>query len=82
MYLKAIKEMYPDTNIGRLCSGLSFYDDWERVRAVAALKAFNTMKNMITDKRLVYHNNASLSDYDDFHESVASYMQKSLRKQT
>ena len=68
--------MYPDTDIGRLSSNLSFYDDWDRVRAVAALKAFTAVKNKITYKRLVYDNKTSLSDCDDYDESVASYMQK------
>ena len=54
LYLKAIKEMYPDVVIGRLSSNIAFHEDWATTRAVAALKAFTTVKSMISDTKLVY----------------------------
>ena len=52
LYLQAIQEMYPGINTGRLSSHLTYYEDWAQVRATAALKAFTTVKKMITEKRL------------------------------
>ena len=51
---------------------MSFQEDWATTRAVAALKAFITVKSMITEEKLVYD--------DDSDESVASYMKKKHRK--
>ncbi len=52
LYLKAIKEMYPDVVIGQLSSNMEFHEDWATTRAVAALKAFTTVKSMISDKNV------------------------------
>jgi hypothetical protein len=54
MYLKAVQEMYPDANMGLLSSNLAIYEDWDNVRAVAALKAFTDVRKMITEKKPVY----------------------------
>jgi hypothetical protein len=48
------------------------------VRASAALKAFMAVKNMITEKKIVY--STSYSDDDSSDESVASYVQKKPKK--
>ena len=80
MYLKAIQEMYPEANMGLLSSNLAIYEDWDNVRAVAALKAFTAVRKMITEKKLVYDNRTSLSDDEDSDGSCASYMQKKPKK--
>ena len=80
MYLKAIQEMYPEANMGLLSSNLAIYEDWDNVRAVAALKAFTAVRKMITEKTLVYDNRTSLSDDEDSDGSCASYMQKKPKK--
>ncbi len=66
-YLKAIKEMYPKHNIDRLKSNMVIHEDWATTRAVAALKAFTTVKSMITDEKLGY----AQSDDDDSDASDA-----------
>ena len=38
LYLRAIQEMYPGINTGRLSSTMTFYENWAQVRATAALK--------------------------------------------
>ena len=80
MYLKAIQEMYPLANIGLLSSNLAIYEDWDNVRAVAALKAFTAVRKMITEKKLVYDNRTSLSDDESSDGSYASYIQKKPKK--
>ena len=50
LYLKVIEEMYPTFSTGRLRSNMAFQEDWATTRAVAALKAFTTVKSMITEK--------------------------------
>jgi hypothetical protein len=80
MYLKAVQEMYPEANMGLLSSNLAIYEDWDNVRAVAALKAFTAVRKMITEKKLVYDNRTSLSDDEDSDGSCASYMQKKPKK--
>ena len=72
LYLKAIEEMYTDFNTGWLRSNMAFHEDWATIRAVAALKVFNTVKSMITEEKLVYDDRTSLSDYDNSEESGAS----------
>ncbi len=54
--------MYPGINTGWLSSNLTYYENWAQVRAAAALKAFTTVKKMITEKKIVYDNRSSLSD--------------------
>jgi hypothetical protein len=44
LYLRAIQEMYPGINTGRLSSNLTHFENWAQVRATAALKAFTTAK--------------------------------------
>ena len=80
LYLKAIKEMYPDVAIGRLSSKIAFHKDWAITRAVFAFKTFTTVKSMISDKKLVYDDRTSIFDDDNSDESVASYMQKKPKK--
>ena len=80
LYLKAIKEMYPDVVIGWLSSNMAFHKDWATTMAVAALKAFMTVKSLSSDIKLVYDDRTSLFDDDDSDESVASYMQKKPKK--
>ena len=72
LYLKAIEEMYPTFGTGRLRSNMAFQEDWATTRAVAALKAFITVKSMLTEEKLVYD--------DDSDESAASYMKKKPKK--
>jgi hypothetical protein len=48
LYLRAIQEIYPGINTGRLSSNLMYYENWAQVRATAALKVFTTVKKMIT----------------------------------
>ena len=72
LYLKAIEEMYTDFTTGRLRSNMAFNEDWATTRAVAALKAFNTVKSMLTEGKLVYDDRTSISDDDDSDESGAS----------
>ena len=79
-YLKAIKEMYPQTNMDQLSINMAFHEDWATIRATAALIALTEGKRVITDKKLVYYDRTSLSDYDDSDASVASYMQKKPKK--
>ena len=79
LYLDAIHEMYPELNVDRLSNHMIFREDWATVRASAALKAFMAVKNMITEKKIVYSNRTSYSD-DDSDESVASYIQKKPKK--
>ena len=76
LYLRAIQEMYPGINTGRLSSNMTFYENWAQVRATAALKAFTTVKKMITEKKIVYDNRTSLSDDESSDGSYASYIQK------
>jgi hypothetical protein len=71
--------MYPEFNVDRLENHMIFREDWATVRASAALKAFMAVKNMITEKKIVYSNRTSYSD-DDSDESVASYIQKKAKK--
>ena len=66
--------MYTEFNTGWLRSNMAFHEDLATSRAVAALKAFNTVKSMLTEEKLVYDDRTSLSYDSD--ESVASYMQK------
>ena len=80
MYLKAIREMYPLTNIDRLRRNMAFSEDWRLTRTFAGFRAFTTVKSMIDDKKLEYDDRASLSDDDDSESSVASYMQKKTKK--
>ena len=81
-YLDAIHEMYPEMIIAKLSNYLPYFEDWYKVRAAAALKAFMAVKDMIDHGDLVYDNRASLSDDDDDSDnSVASYMQKKPKKQ-
>ena len=40
MYLQKVLEMYPGTNILSLSSAITFSEDWERDRAIAAEKSF------------------------------------------
>ena len=54
--------MHPGINTGWLSSNLAFYENWAQVRATAALKAFTTVKKMVTEKKIVYDNRTSLSD--------------------
>jgi hypothetical protein len=82
LYLQAIQEMYPGINTGRLSSNLTYYENWEQVRATAALKAFTTVKKMTTEKKIVYDNRASLSDDESSDGCYASYVQKKQRKRT
>jgi hypothetical protein len=62
LYLRAIQEIYPGINTGWLSSNLTFYENWAQIRATAALKAFTTVRNMITEKKILYDNMISLSD--------------------
>ncbi len=71
-YLKAIEEVYPTFGTGRLRSHMAFQEDWATTRAVAAQKAFITVKSMITEEKLV--------NDDDSDESAASYMKKKPKK--
>ena len=81
-YLDVIHEMYPEMIIAKLSNYLPYFEDWYKVRAAAALKAFMAVKDMIDHGDLVYDNRASLSDDDDDSDnSVASYMQKKPKKQ-
>ena len=80
LYLQAIQEMYPGINTGRLSSNLAYYENWAQVRATAALKAFTTVKKMITEKKIVYDNRTSLSDDESSDGSYASYIQKKPKK--
>ena len=41
---------------------MTYNENWAHVRATAALKAFTTVKKMITEKKIVYDNRMSLSD--------------------
>ena len=72
LYLKAIEEVYIEFNTGWLRSNMAFHEDWATTRAVAALKAFNTVKSMLTEEKLVYDERTSLSDYYESDESGAS----------
>ena len=69
LYLKAIKEMYPQHNIDRLKSNMVIHEDWATTRAVAASKAFITVKSMISDEKLGYaqsdDDDSDASDSDD-----------------
>jgi hypothetical protein len=80
LYLGAIQEMYPGINTGWLSSNLTYYENWAQVRAAAALKAFTTVKKMITEKKIVYDNRTSLSDDESSDGSYASYIQKKPKK--
>ena len=80
LYFKAIKEMYPDVVIGRLSSNMAFHEDWAATRAVAALKAFTTVKSMISNEKLVYDDRTSLSDDDDSDECSASNVHRKPKK--
>jgi hypothetical protein len=62
LYPRAIQEIYPGINTGWMSINLTFYENWAQVRATAALKAFITVKTMITEKKIKYDNRASLSD--------------------
>ena len=72
LYLKAIEEMYTDFTTGWLRSNMAFNEDWATTRAVAALKAFNTVKSMLTEGKLVYDDRTSISDDVDSDESGVS----------
>ena len=72
--------MYTEFNTGWLRSNMAFHEDWATTRAVAALKAFITVKSMITEEKLVYDDRTSLSDYYDSDESDASQMKKKPKK--
>ena len=72
--------MYPGINTGRLSSNLTYYENWAQVRATAALKAFTTVKKMITEKKIVYDNRTSLSDDESSDGSYASYVQRKPKK--
>ena len=74
LYLRAIQEMYPGINTGRLSSNLTYYENWTQVRATVALKAFTTVKKMITEKKIVYDNRTSFSDDESSNGSYASYV--------
>ena len=50
---------------------MAFHEDWATTRAAAALKAFNTVKSMLTEGKLVYDDRTSISD-DDSDSSGAS----------
>ena len=52
--------MYTEYTIGWLRTNMAFHEDWATTRAVAALKAFNTVKSMITEEKLVYDDRTSL----------------------
>ena len=80
MYLDAIREMYPELNVDRLSHHLMYHEDWAAVRVSAVLKAFTAVKNMITEKKIVYSTRTSYSDDDDSDGSVASYIQKKPNK--
>jgi hypothetical protein len=80
LYLRAIQEMYPGINTGRLASNLTYYENWAQVRATAALKTFTTVKKMITEKKIVYDNRTSLSDDESSDGSYASYIQKKTKQ--
>ena len=80
LYMQAIQEMYPGFNTGWLSSNLTFYENWAQVRATAALKAFTTVRNMITEKKIVYDNRTSLSDDESSDGSYASYVKKKPKK--
>ena len=64
--------MYPQPHTDQLRSNMAFHEDWATTRAVAALKAFITVKSMITEEKLVYD--------DDSDESAASHIQKKPKK--
>ena len=64
LYLQAIQEVYPGINTGRLSSNLTYNENRAQVRATAALKAFTTLKKMITEKKIVYDNRTSLYSDD------------------
>ncbi len=68
--------MYLTFNTGCMRSNMAFHEDWATTRAVSALKAFMTLKSMISDKKLVYDDRISISDQDDSEDSVVCYMQK------
>jgi hypothetical protein len=72
MYIKEIQTMFPDMNCGQLSSNITFSEDWVRDRARAAEYAFNTVKKMISDKKLVYDNRTSLSDDESSYGSSES----------
>ena len=57
-YLDAIHEMYPEMIIAKLSNYLPYFEDWYKVRAAAALKAFMAVKDMIDHGDLVYDNYA------------------------
>ena len=72
--------MYPRINTGWLSSNLTFHDNWAQVRATVSLKAFTTVRNMITEKKIVYGNRMSFSDDESLNGSYASYLQKKIKE--
>jgi len=56
------------------------HENWAQVRVTAALKAFTTVRNMITEKNIVYDNRTSLSDDESSDGSYASYVQKKTKE--
>ena len=48
--------------------------------STATLKAFNTVKNIITDNKIVYDNRTSISDDESSNGSYASYVQNKQNK--
>ena len=80
LYLRAIHEMYPGINTGWLSSNMTLDENWAQVRAIAAFKAFTTVRNMIAEKKIVYDNRTSLSDDESSDGSYASYVQKKPEK--
>jgi hypothetical protein len=60
-----------------LKSNIAFHEDWAKTRSVAALKAFTTVKSMISDEKLVYDRSSLYYDSD---ERNAGYMQKTPKK--
>jgi hypothetical protein len=53
---------------------LTFNENWAQVRATAALKAFTTVRNMTTERKIVYDNRTSLSGDESSDGSYASYV--------
>ena len=72
--------MYPDVVICWLSSNTAFHEHQATIRAVAALKAFTTVKRFISDKKLIYNDRTSISDDDDSDECSASYVHRKPKK--
>jgi len=80
LYLRAVKEMYPGINTGRLSSNMTFDENWAQVRATAALKAFTTVRNMISEKKIVYDDRTSFSDDESSDGSPTGCVQRKPKK--